>query len=152
MKLRGDEMKRTPPRSRQEYAAFRTIQTRWMDNDFYGHMNNAVHYSLFDTAVNGWLIEQGLLDLNGSGTVFLVVETGCKYFSEMAFPDVISAGIRLAHLGNSSLKYEVGLFRNDEETASAEGQFVHVHVDRKSHAPVPLSDGQRLKLKRLLTG
>lgn len=143
-------MAQKKPGSRQDYTAFRTIQTRWMDNDYYGHMNNAVHYSLFDTAVNGWLIEQGLLDLNGGETVFLVVETGCKYFAEMAFPDVIFAGIRLAHLGTSSLKYEVGLFRNDEETASAEGQFVHVHVDRQSHTPAPLTDDQRLKLKGLL--
>jgi len=120
-----------------------------MDNDIYGHMNNVVHYSLFDTAVNGWLIEQGLLDLSNSATVFLVVETGCKYYSAMAFPDIVTAGIRITKLGTSSIKYQVGLFRNEEEKAAAEGFFVHVHVDRSSHRPTPLSEIQLDTLKVL---
>ena len=120
-----------------------------MDNDIYGHMNNVVHYSLFDTAVNGWLIEQGILDFTHSTSVFLVVETGCKYYAEMAFPDVVTAGIRISKLGRSSVTYQVGLFKNDEETAAAEGFFVHVHVDRSSHKPLPLSADQTATLNLL---
>ena len=133
-----------------DYPVARTLTTRWMDNDVYGHMNNVVHYSLFDTAVNGWLIEQGLLDLADSQTVFLVVETGCKYFAEMAFPDVITAGIRITKLGTSSIKYQVGLFRNGDLNAAAEGFFVHVHVDRASHKPLPLTDIQQAALSVLI--
>jgi acyl-CoA thioester hydrolase len=137
---------RTGPSTRADYRAFRTIQTRWMDNDIYGHMNNVVHYSLFDTAVNGWLIEAGLLDLKAGTEVGLVVETGCRYHAEMMFPDVISAGIRVARIGSSSVRYEVGLFRNDEEIASAEGFFIHVYVDRETRRPKALSDTMRAKL------
>jgi acyl-CoA thioester hydrolase len=137
---------RTGPSTRADYRAFRTIQTRWMDNDVYGHMNNVVHYSLFDTAVNGWLIEAGLLDLKAGTEVGLVVETGCRYHAEMMFPDVISAGIRVARIGSSSVRYEVGLFRNDEEIASAEGFFIHVYVDRASRRPKALSETMRKKL------
>ncbi|MDI6025705.1 thioesterase family protein [Corticibacterium sp. UT-5YL-CI-8] len=125
------------------YKTFRTITTRWMDNDVYGHMNNVVHYSLFDTAVNGWLVEQGVLDFHAGDQVGLVVETGCRYFAEIAFPDVVHAGIRVARLGSSSVRYEIGLFRNDEETAAAEGFFVHVYVDRVSRRPKPLNEGLR---------
>lgn len=133
-----------------DYPVTRTLTTRWMDNDIYGHMNNVVHYSLFDTAVNGWLIEQGLLNLGDSKTVFLVVETGCKYFAEMAFPDVITAGIRIAKLGTSSIKYQVGLFRNGDLNAAAEGFFVHVHVDRASHKSLPLTEIQQTALSSLI--
>lgn len=135
--------------TRSDYPVFRTLTTRWMDNDIYGHMNNVVHYSLFDTAVNGWLIEQGVLDLVNSKTVFLVVETGCKYFAEMAFPDVVTAGIRISKLGSSSIKYHVGLFKNEEETAAAEGVFVHVNVDRSNHNSTPLNETQLNSLKIL---
>ena len=120
-----------------------------MDNDAYGHMNNVVHYSLFDTAVNAWLIETGLLDINNSERVGLVVETGCRYFGEMAFPDIVHGGIRAAHVGTSSVRYEIGLFRNDDETASAEGFFIHVYVDRKTRQPVPLDDDFRIKLSEI---
>ena len=130
---------RPTPSSRDDYRAFRTIQTRWMDNDIYGHMNNVVHYSLFDTAVNGWLIGAGALDIHGGDQIGLVVETGCRYFAEMAFPDMVTAGIRVAKLGSSSVRYEVGLFRNDEQTAAAEGFFVHVYVDRTTRRPKPLN-------------
>ena len=134
------------PSSRSAYRAFRTIQTRWMDNDPYGHMNNVVHYSLFDTAVNGWLIENGVLDIHRGGQIGLVVETGCRYFGEMAFPDVVTAGVRVAKLGSSSVRYEVGLFRNDEEGAAAEGFFVHVYVDRATRKPAPLNEALRAAL------
>jgi acyl-CoA thioester hydrolase len=130
---------RQGPSDRSAYRTFREIATRWMDNDPYGHMNNVVHYSLFDTAVNGWLIEQGVLDFRHGDQVGLVVETGCRYFSEMAFPDLVTAGLRVARLGTSSVRYEVGLFRNDEQLAAAEGFFVHVYVDRATRRPLPLA-------------
>lgn len=138
---------RPAPSRRGDYRAFRTITTRWMDNDIYGHMNNVVHYSLFDSAVNGWLIEQGVLDIHDGDQIGLVVETGCRYFSEMAFPDVVTAGIRVSRLGSSSVRYEVGLFRNDEETAAAEGFFVHVYVGRKSRRSQPLNAPLRAALE-----
>lgn len=136
--------------SRDDYRAFRVITTRWMDNDIYGHMNNVVHYSLFDTAVNGWLIENGVLDIHKGDQIGLVVETGCRYFSEMAFPDTIHAGIRVAKIGNSSVRYEVGLFRNEERQAAAEGFFVHVYVDAKTRRPAPLNSELRAKLESLV--
>ncbi|MBD0413490.1 acyl-CoA thioesterase [Oryzicola mucosus] len=134
---------RPAPSARSGYKTFRTITTRWMDNDAYGHMNNVVHYSLFDTAVNGWLVEQGVLDFHAGDQIGLVVETGCRYFAEIAFPDVVHAGIRVAKVGSSSVRYEIGLFRNDEEMAAAEGFFIHVYVDRVSRRPKPLTDRLR---------
>jgi acyl-CoA thioester hydrolase len=139
------------PSPRSAYRAFRTIQTRWMDNDVYGHMNNVVHYSLFDTAVNGWLVEQRVLDIHAGDQIGLVVETGCRYFSELAFPDLVTAGLRVAKLGTSSVRYEVGLFRNDEQAAAAEGFFVHVYVDRASRRPKPLGEKLRRALATLVT-
>jgi acyl-CoA thioester hydrolase len=139
---------RATPSAREGYRAFRTIATRWMDNDAYGHMNNVVHYSLFDTAVNGWLIEQGVLDIHRGDQIGLVVETGCRYFAEMAFPDIVTAGIRVARLGRSSVRYEVGLFRNDEQNAAAEGFFIHVYVDSETRKPKPLG----AKLRSALEG
>ena len=143
-----DSTNRAIPATRKAYRTFRTITTRWMDNDPYGHMNNVVHYSLFDTAVNGWLIENGVLDIHDGEQLGLVVETGCRYFGELAFPDMVTAGIRVAKLGSSSVRYEVGLFRNDEPDAAAEGFFVHVYVDRKTRRPRPLND----KLRKALQG
>lgn len=121
-----------------------------MDNDLYGHMNNVVHYSLFDTAVNGWLIEQGVLDIHAGGQIGLVVETGCRYHAELAFPDVVNAGIRVGRLGGSSVRYEVGLFRNGEDSAAAEGFFVHVYVDRQTRRPKPLNADLRAALEPLV--
>ncbi|CAN7671696.1 thioesterase family protein [Pararhizobium sp. LjRoot235] len=141
---------RPRPSGRSAYRIFRTVTTRWSDNDIYGHMNNVVHYSLFDTAVNGFLIENGALDMKGGSEVFLVVETGCRYHAEMAFPDVVTAGIRVAKLGNSSVTYEIGLFRNEEEVATAEGFFVHVNIDRLSRRPVHFGDVARRLLETLL--
>ncbi len=135
--------------TRADYRAFKTITTRWMDNDIYGHMNNVVHYSLFDTAVNAWLIENGVLDIHKGTQIGLVVETGCRYFAEMAFPDIVHAGIRVAKLGNSSVRYEVGLFRNDEQDAAAEGFFVHVYVDAETRRPAPLNSALRAKLESI---
>jgi acyl-CoA thioester hydrolase len=134
---------------RSAYPAFRAIATRWMDNDLYGHMNNVVHYSLFDTAVNGWLIDQGVLDIHGGDQIGVVVETGCRYFAELAFPDVVHAGLRVAKLGSSSVRYEVGLFRNDEPRAAAEGFFVHVYVDRQTRRPKSLNPGLRHALEAI---
>ena len=137
------------PRGRDGYPAFRTITTRWMDNDPYGHMNNVVHYSLFDTAVNGWLIENGALDIHHGGQIGLVVETGCRYFGELAFPDTITAGIRVARVGNSSVRYEVGLFRNDSDIAAAEGFFIHVYVDKETRKPAPVSGKLKAALETI---
>jgi acyl-CoA thioester hydrolase len=141
---------RPGPSERSAYREFRTLTTRWMDNDPYGHMNNVVHYSLFDTAVNGWLIEAGVLDFIAGEQVGLVVETGCRYFSELAFPDRVAAGLRVAKLGASSVRYEIGLFRNDEPKAAAEGFFVHVYVDRSTRRPTPLGPALRSALERLV--
>ena len=141
---------RPVPSSRSSYTAFRAITTRWTDNDIYGHMNNVVHYSLFDTAVNTWLVENGVLDIRSGEQIGLVAETGCRYFTHLAFPDVVNAGIRVASFGLSSVRYEVGLFRNQEEQAAAEGYFIHVYVDRKTCRPKPLSDDLRHVLEVLL--
>ena len=141
---------RNTPSTRDDYRAFQTIQTRWMDNDIYGHMNNVVHYSLFDTAVNAWLIGTGALDIHKGDQIGLVVETGCRYFAEMAFPDVVSAGIRVARLGSTSVRYEVGLFRNDEDIAADEGFFFHVYVDRETSRPKPLWVGLRRALEGIV--
>lgn len=142
---------RPVPSTRSAYRAFRTITTRLLDNDVYGHMNNVVHYSLFDTAVNGWLIERGVLDMHAGDQIGLVVETGCRYFAEMAFPDVVTAGLRVARLGSTSVRYEVGLFRNDDERAAAEGFFVHVYVDRETRRPTPLGEALRNVLREIAT-
>ena len=126
------------PEGRQAYKAFRSITTRWMDNDVYGHVNNVVYYSWFDTAVNATLIEQGVLDIHHGQTIGLVIETQCNYFAPLAFPQNIDAGIRVARLGTSSVRYEVGLFAEGEPLTAAKGHFVHVYVDQQSRRPVPL--------------
>lgn len=110
-------------------------------------MNNVVHYALFDTAIGNFLISNKLLDLGQGNTIGVVVETGCTYFSELAFPDTVSAGIRVAHMGSSSVRYEIGLFRNDEDNTSAQGHFVHVYVDRETRKPKPLPEDWRAKLE-----
>ena len=127
---------RQTQKNRSDFRAFSTLTTRWIDNDIYGHMNNAVHYQLFDTAVNGHLLENGVLDLKLGKTVFLVVETGCQYFKELAFPDIITAGIQVSKLGTSSVTYAVGLFSGEEDFAAAQGHFVHVNVNRRTRRPI----------------
>jgi len=140
---------RPKPERRNAYRHFQDITTRWMDNDPYGHINNAVYYSYFDTAVNAYLIGQGALDIAKSPVIGLVVETHCNYFSAIAFPDLVRAGLRVAHLGTSSVRYEIGLFRNDEDLASAQGHFVHVYVERATGKPVPLPEKLQAVLKPL---
>ena len=141
---------RPQARPRSHYRVFRTIGTRWMDNDVYGHVNNVVYYSWFDTAVNGWLIEQGALDIHGGEVIGLVIETQCNYFAPLAFPQTVHAGLRVAHLGSSSVRYEVGLFAEDGEMAAACGHFVHVYVDRHTRRPVPLPTALKTVLETIL--
>jgi acyl-CoA thioester hydrolase len=142
-------LSREPFRARADYAAFRSITTRWADNDVYGHVNNVVYYSWFDTAVNAHLIEAGVLDIHGGAVIGLVVETGCRYAAPLAFPQTIEAGIRAAHIGTSSVRYEVGLFAEGEAEAAAEGFFIHVYVDRETRRPVPLPAGLRAALEAI---
>lgn len=137
------------PEPRHAYRIFRAISTRWMDNDAYGHVNNVVYYSWFDTAVNAFLIEQGVLDVEKGATIGLVVETQCNYFSPLAFPQTIEAGIRVARLGQSSVRYEVGLFAQGSLWTAAKGHFVHVYVDRMTRRPTPLSDQFKTVLDKL---
>ena len=134
---------------RDHYRHFLTIPTRWMDNDVYGHVNNVVYYSYFDTVVNKFLIEQGQLDYSKGKVVGLVVETKCQYFAPIAFPDVVVAGIRVAHIGTSSVRYEIGLFKNDEDNPAAEGHFVHVYVTRSGNKPTSLSTEMRSVLAKI---
>jgi acyl-CoA thioester hydrolase len=131
-------MSRAQAEGRDAYRHFRPISTRWMDNDVYGHVNNVVYYSFFDTAVNGYLIETGALDIERSGVIGLVVETRCNYFAPLSFPQAVDAGLRVAQLGRSSVRYEVGLFAHGEPRSAAGGHFVHVYVDRATRRPVPL--------------
>lgn len=129
---------RAQPQERSGYPHFRTITTRWMDNDAYGHVNNVVYYSYFDTVVNHWLIERGVLDIHQGEVIGLVVETQCNYFAPLAFPQTLQAGLRVAQLGRSSVRYEVGLFADGEPLSAAAGHFVHVYVDRATRRPVAL--------------
>ena len=142
-------MQRAEPRRREDYRLFRPLQTRWADNDAYGHMNNVVHYALFDTAINGWLIEKDLLDIHRGKVVGLVVETGCNYFSEIAFPDPVTAGIAVTRIGTSSVTYRIGLFRGDDVIEAAQGRFTHVYVDRESRRPQPLDARWRTILEEI---
>jgi Predicted thioesterase len=129
-------MSRPTPHKRSEYAHAREITTRWMDNDVYGHVNNVVYYSFFDTVVNAWLIEHGALDVEKGETIGFVVETGCHYFSPLSYPGAVTAALRVAHIGRSSVRYEVALFARGCETAAAQGHFVHVYVNRSDRRPV----------------
>ena len=135
--------------TRPQYRHFLPIQTRWSDNDAYGHVNNVVYYSWFDTVVNEYLIAAGALDIGTSTVVGLVVETQCNYFSELAFPQRVDAGLRVAHAGRSSVRYELALFGALADTASAQGHFIHVYVDRASRRPVPLPPALRAAVDRL---
>ena len=136
--------------SRGAFAVFRPIATRWSDNDVYGHVNNAQYYSYFDTAVNGWLVEKGLLTLATSAVVGLVVETGCTYFESVAFPEPLEAGIAVTRLGRSSVRYAVAIFRKDGAQSVAQGHFVHVYVDRATQRPVAIPDPVRAALETLV--
>lgn len=136
--------------TRADYRAFRTIATRWMDNDAYGHVNNTVYYSWFDTAVNAWLVDAGLLDIERGALIGLVVETGCRYHRSVAFPESIETGVRITRLGNSSVRWEVGIFTQGHVEPAATGFFVHVYVDRQSRRPQPLPGSWRDRLAALL--
>ncbi len=137
------------PQERSAYAVFRSLTTRWGDNDVYGHVNNVVYYSWFDSAVNAHLIEMGALDIHAGGTIGLVVETGCSYFAPLAFPQTVDAGIRVARIGRSSVRYEVGLFAAGAPQSAAAGHFIHVYVDRDTRRPVSLPSGLRSVLEAL---
>lgn len=129
---------RPQPEARSAYRHFTSLSTRWMDNDVYGHVNNVVYYSLFDTAVNRYLIEAGALDLHAGAVIGLVVETHCNYFAPIAFPQTVDAGLRVAQVGSSSVRYEIGLFAAGEPSCAARGHFVHVYVDRATRRPAAL--------------
>ncbi len=137
---------------RSAYRVFRTIGTRWMDNDVYGHVNNVVYYSFFDTAVNGHLIDAGALQIETSPVIGLVIETRCNYFAPLTYPQTVEAGLRVAHVGRSSVRYEVGLFAHGEPLTAAAGHFVHVYVDRATRRPVALPDALLAALEPLRGG
>lgn len=132
--------------ARADYRAFRTITTRWMDNDHYGHVNNAVYYSFIDTAVNGFLIEATGSDIRRLPAIGIVAETGCRFLKELAFPEAVEAGLRLEKLGRSSVIYRVGLFSDGSASAAAVARFVHVYVDALTRAVVPVPDSIRAAL------
>ncbi len=138
-----------PSTTRADYRHFRTINTRWMDNDVYGHVNNVVYYSYFDTAVNAYLIEAGVLDIHAGETIGLVVETTCRYFAPLSFPQDVEAGIRVGRIGNSSVTYEISLFGKGATTPAAEGRFTHVYVDRETRRPAPLPAAFRAAVEAL---
>jgi acyl-CoA thioester hydrolase len=142
------EQKR-PPASREAFPHFENVPTRWRDNDVYDHVNNAVYYAYFDTVINRWLIEQGGLDFRTGDVVGLAVETMCRFHGSFAFPDTIEAGLRVAHLGSSSVRYELGLFKPGEATARVEGHFVHVFVRRDTQRPIPIPEKLRACLEIL---
>lgn len=140
---------RMEARTRSDFRHFQEITTRWMDNDVYGHVNNVIYYSWFDTAVNQFLVMNGVLDIEHSPAIGLVIETQCNYLASVTFPDRISVGVVVAKLGNSSVRYELGIFRDDEDRASAQGHFVHVYVDRLTRRPTAISDKLRALLETI---
>ena len=139
-----------PQHRRADYVHFQPITTRWHDNDVYGHVNNVVYYGFFDSAVNTYLIEVGGLDIHEGPVIGFVVSSACDYFASIAFPDAIEVGLRVGKLGNSSVQYELAIFRAGEEQACAAGRFVHVFVDRASNRPVSIPEPLRSALERLL--
>jgi acyl-CoA thioester hydrolase len=145
-------VQREEPEVRKRYPHFLSVPTRWMDNDVYGHVNNVIYYSYFDTVVNEYLIHSGVLDIEKSPIIGLVVETHCRFFEPLTFPDTVHAGLRVARVGRSSVRYEIGLFRNDDETAAAQGHFVHVYVERESRKATALPPDMRAALETILAG
>ena len=140
------------PSNRSEYNYFTKVSTRWNDNDIYGHMNNIIYYALFDTAVNKWLISNNLIDIKNGKNIGLIVQSGCDYFSSFSYPDDIDAGIRVTKIGTSSVRYEVGLFKETEQDASADGFFIHVYVDRKTNKPLPIDYNFNKALDTIFVG
>lgn len=142
-------MSETPRPTRSTFPHFLAIPTRWMDNDVYGHVNNALYYAFFDTVINQYLIAEGKLDIHAGSIIGLAVETQCQFFQSISFPQIIDAGLRIARLGNSSVRYEVGLFHQGSDEAAAFGYFVHVFVDRTTRRPTPIPEPIRTALARI---
>ncbi|HEY0113391.1 MAG TPA: thioesterase family protein [Allosphingosinicella sp.] len=142
-------MSREPFAGRDSYRVWREIGTRWADNDAYGHVNNTVYYGWFDTAVNAWLIEAGLLDVGAGEPIGLVVETGCRYARPLSYPQPVEVGLAVERLGTSSVRYRLGVFAKDEAEAAADGFFVHVYVSREARRPVPLPERWRSALEAI---
>ncbi len=142
-------MERLHPRKRDDYPLHRTLQTRWDDIDIYGHVNNVVYFSYFDTAINGWYLEAGLLDMPATDALFLVVENAAQFFSEIRFPAPVSAGIRVERLGSSSVTYDIGLFVPGRNEACARGRYTHVLVDAQTRRPTPIEGHRRAALETL---
>lgn len=138
------------PATRADYPHVLSIPTRWMDNDIYGHVNNVTYYSYFDTVINAYLIDAGGLDIHGGPVIGIAAESFCRFRRSIAFPQTVEAGLRVGKLGNSSVRYEIGLFIAGEAPVAAEGHFVHVFVDRGTMRPVPIPDGLRTALARLV--
>ncbi|MFC4453951.1 thioesterase family protein [Deinococcus sonorensis] len=137
------------PETLADYPHTLPLTTRWMDNDAYGHVNNVIYYALFDTVVNTYLIRAGVLDVQRGPVIGLVVESGCRYFAPLSYPDEVTAGLRVARIGTSSVRYEIGLFRSGEVQPAATGHFVHVYVDREGRRPTPLPPALRAAVERL---
>ncbi len=138
------------PETRARFPHFLTIPTRWMDNDIYAHVNNVVYYSYFDTVINEYLIRAGGLDIHGGEVIGICAESSCSFKASFAFPEDVEAGLRVGHLGNRSVRYEIGLFKEGREEAAAIGSFVHVFVERASMKAVPIPDGLRKALAKLV--
>lgn len=134
---------------REAYRVWREIGTRWADNDAYGHVNNVIYYQWFDTAVNAWLIEAGLLDVANGGTIGLVAETGCRYAQPLSYPEPVEVGLFVEHVGSSSIRYRIGIFAKASEEAAAEGYFVQVSVDREERRPAAIPDRWRAALEAI---
>ncbi len=145
-------MSREALKGRDAYPVWRELATRWADNDAYGHINNVVHYAWFDTAVNGWLIDNGLLDIAQGDPIGLVVETGCRYAGPLTYPEPVEIGLGVERLGGSSVTYRLGIFAKASEEAAAEGHFTHVYVGRESRRPVALPEAMRAKLESIRLG
>ena len=145
-------MSRAPLRGRSAYRVWRTLETRWADNDAYGHVNNVVYYAWFDTAVNAWLIESGLLDIEKGDPIGLVVETGCRYAMPLAFPEAVEIGLGVERLGTSSVTFRLGVFAQGSDAPAAEGHFTHVYVDRAGRRPAPLPGEWRDRLAGIQLG
>ena len=142
-------MSRKPPAGRADFKAWRKMTTRWADNDAYGHVNNTVYYEGFDSAVNAWMVEQGLLDIAKGDPIALVVETRCTYAAPLEFPQTVEIGLAVTELGRSSIRYRVGIFAEGSKSAAAEGEFVHVVVDRASRRPVEIPSDWRSKIEAI---
>ena len=142
-------MKRQVPVRRSDFKIWRRFTTRWADNDAYGHVNNTIFYQWFDSAVNAWLVEQGMLDIERGDPIGLVVETSCSYFAPLAFPQDVEVGLAVAGLGRSSIRYRLGIFAVGEETAAAQGEFVHVVVGRETRRPVEIPADWRSRLEMI---